>query len=174
MAAAAAAPAAGAAVIVAATAEVDACLITCGLLAANARRFATINGINTINCFGTLFDATQTTEMIKIHNDTCGAPVARKLGLGHGNKLKALIHWVKDKHHRQLAVVAADWTGAELVAALEGVRNSAIVNKAKPVTIEVGQIDTGLKWFKWEHKFMMQLDSMRLVDGSQSCRYLAR
>ena len=57
-----AAPAAGAAevaaAVAAANAEVDACLVTYGLAAANARRFASINGINTIDCFGTLLDAT--------------------------------------------------------------------------------------------------------------------
>ena len=68
----------------AAEAEVDACLVTCGLVATNARRFASINGIDSIDAFGTLFDETQTTDMIKIHNDTCGAQMTRKLGVGHG------------------------------------------------------------------------------------------
>ena len=80
---------------------------------------------------------------------------------------------MKDKQRRQLPVIAAGWTGAELTIALESVRNSAIVNKAKPVTVDVSDIDTGLKWFKWEHKLIMKLDSMRSADGSQSCRYLA-
>ena len=155
-------------------AEVDACLVTCGLGAANARRFASRNGIESIDAFGTLFDETQTTDMIKIHNETCGTPADRKLGIGHGNKLKALIHWVKDRQRRQIVVLAADWTTAALTAAIESVRNSAIVNKAKAAIVEVGQIDTGLKWYKWDGKFMMQLESMRSTDGSQSCRYLAR
>ena len=165
---------ADAAAIAAANLEVDANLVTCGLEVGNARRFATINGIITINDFGTLFDANQTTDMMRIHNNTCGNTVARKLGIGHGNKLRALIHWVKDKQRRQLPVIAAEWTNDELLAALENVRNTAVLNKVKPMTIEVGEIDTGLKWFKWENKFMMKLDSIRSADGSQSCLYLAR
>ena len=43
-------------------AEVDACLVTCGLVATNARKFASINGIEPIDAFGTLFDEAQTTD----------------------------------------------------------------------------------------------------------------
>ena len=38
----------------AAEAEVDACLVTCGLVATNARRFSSINGIDSIDAFDTL------------------------------------------------------------------------------------------------------------------------
>ena len=88
--------AAQAAVVVAAAAlvDVDACLVTCGL-GANARRFTSINGITTVESFGTLFEPAQTLDMVKIHNDTYRA-LNQKLGVGHINMLKALIHWVKD------------------------------------------------------------------------------
>ena len=82
---------ADAAAIAAANLEVDESLVTCGLEIGNARLFASVNGIEKIADFGTLFEATQATDMIKIHNDTCGAPVARKLGIGHGNKLRDII-----------------------------------------------------------------------------------
>ena len=57
---------------------------------------------------------------------------------------------------------------------LDKVRNFAVINKATPVTIDVGQIDIGIKWFKWENKLMMKLENTRSADGIQSCRYLAR
>ena len=135
-----------AAAVAAANVDVDTCLVPCGL-GANARRFAAVNGINTVECFGTSFEVTQTPDMIKIHNDTYRV-LAQKLGVGHAKKLKALIHWVKDKQRRQLPVVAAEWTNAELHITLEGVRNFAIINKATPVTDDVGEIDIGLRWFK--------------------------
>ena len=56
---------------------------------------------------------------------------------------------------------------------LDKVRNFAVINKATPVTIDVGQIDIGIKWFKWENKLMMKLENTRSADGIQSCRYLA-
>ena len=52
--------------IAAANLEVDASLVTCRLEVVNARRFATVNGIETIDDLGTLFEATQTMDMIKI------------------------------------------------------------------------------------------------------------
>ena len=69
--------------------------------------------------------------------------------------------------------MAAEWTNAEMLLALESVRNFAIINKATPVTVDVGQINIGIKWSKWENKLMMKLENMRSADGIQSCRYLA-
>ena len=55
--------------IAAANLEVDASLVTCRLEVVNARRFATVNGIETIDDLGTLFEATQTMDMIKIQGE---------------------------------------------------------------------------------------------------------
>ena len=88
---------------------------------------------------------------------------------GAREQTKAPIHWGGDRLRRQLPVIVADWTNAGFLIALEDVRNFAIINKVKPVTVEVGEIDIGLKWFKWEHKLMMKLDNMRSADGIQSC-----
>ena len=90
--------------------------------------------------------------------------------MGQANKLKRPSTGGGDRLRRQLPVIVADWTNAGFLIALEDVRNFALINNAKPMTVEFDNINIGVEWFEWEHKLMMKLDNIHSAKGIQSCR----
>ena len=97
--------------------------------------------------------------MINNHNSINGQTVI--LGYDHQRKVQALIYWDRDKKSRGMAIVAADWTTAQMADAIERV-NSDVPAKGLE---RPDKLDIGVNCTAWDIKWENYLGSLQGSSG---------
>ena len=129
-------------------ADVISVLRKCGMLGAFAGAFAERHDINEINDF-TFFEPEDADRLVNEYNKGTKADEHNtKIGALTSRKFSALLFWIKDKERRQVAVVANEWTAAQLKTSYEEMRSAKdrkeADEKSKP---DVGKAKDGIEWF---------------------------
>ena len=97
--------------------------------------------------------------MIKNNNSINGHTVI--LGAVHHRKVQALIYWDRDNNRRGMAIVAADWTTAQMADAIERV-NSDVPAKGLE---RPDKLDIGVNCTAWDIKWENYLGSLQGSSG---------
>ena len=103
----------------------------------------------------TIISVKDVLNMINNHNSINGQIVI--LGYVHQRKLQVLIYWARYKKRHGMAIVAADWTTAQLVEAIERF-NSDVPAKGLE---RPSKLDIGVKWNIWDTKWESYLGSLQ-------------
>ena len=151
--------------------EVRACLQMVGF-GANGNRFITVHNITSMDDFEDM-SPEEVEQIIKMYNDCqVGQAVARKVGFLVQKKLKGLLYWYHDKLRRQQPIVAADFDASALRGALNDMKVENASKDAEDVEITVGQIETGMDWWKWKARFIASLENKRDGEGIPLARVI--
>ena len=83
---------------------------------------------------------------------------AQNVGFLITKKLQGFLYWYHDKLRRQEPIIAADFTSAAMVTAIQSQR---VENSAKDAEVEmtVGTVNINLGWWQWKERFQSKLDN---------------
>ncbi|KAI2497401.1 hypothetical protein MHU86_9792 [Fragilaria crotonensis] len=134
----------------------------CGI-ANNANRltFLNIEGLDTIEAFGSMSGDTDVTEMAKRMAARSSVATGRViLGTMQINKrLQALVYWVKDNTNRGIEIDPDRWTVEEMARAMDRKESEYNYGKIDVDLIDPGKCQTDFAWDNWQIAFVNKLSA---------------
>ena len=133
----------------------------CGI-ANNANRltFINIEGLDTIEAFGSMSGDTDVTEMAKRMAARSSAATGRViLGTMQIKRLQALVYWVKDNTNRGIEIDPDMWTAEEMARAMDRKESEYNYGKIDVDLIDPGKCQTDFAWDNWQIAFVNKLSA---------------
>ncbi|KAI2503355.1 hypothetical protein MHU86_11075 [Fragilaria crotonensis] len=133
----------------------------CGI-ANNANRltFINIEGLDTIEAFGSMSGDTDVTEMAKRMAAMSSAATGRViLGTMQIKRLQALVYWVKDNTNRGIEIDPDMWTAEEMARAMDRKESEYNFGKLDVDLIDPGKCQTDYAWDNWQIAFVNKLSA---------------
>ena len=99
---------------------------------------------------------------------------ANKMGGITQKKMQGFLYWFHDRLNRQQPVAAAMFTADVMDESIEEFISVKANEKADDIEIDVGKVETEMKWWDWKEKFESMLWAIKGANKNDPLYYVIR